>query len=124
MSSMKGATSSRGTRPRAWFPRGRALVTAAVIWLVLAGAGLFYAWPWFPRTALGWAVCVLLSPPTLLAVEWVAKKSLPPDPVTPWPGRHERTRVSRVLALLVRTLVLLTIFFVAVIVVGALLRQR
>ena len=112
-----------GMRPRGWFPGGRGLFAGAVIWLLLAGTGLFYAWPWFPRSALGWTVFVLLSPPTLLAMEWVARKILPPDPATPWPGRHDRTRVSSVLALLVRTLVLLTIFFGAVIVVGALLRK-
>jgi len=100
------------------------LIAGAVIWLLLAGIGLFYAWPWLPRTVLGWSVFVLLSPPTLLAMEWGARKVLPSNPTTPWPGRRERPRISSVLALLVRALVLLTIFFGAVIAVGALLRGR
>jgi hypothetical protein len=100
------------------------LIAGAVIWLLLAGTGLFFAWPWLPRSVLGWSVFVLLSPPVLLAMEWVAKKILPRESPAPSSGRHDRPRISSVLALLVRTLVLLTIFFGAVIVVGALLREH
>src|SRR5215510_6655682 len=110
-------------KPRRWFPGGGALFIGVAIWFLLAGVALQLARPWLPRTALGWIFFVVLSPPALLAMEWIGRKALPPNKGTPWPGRHERTRISNVLILLVRMLVLFTVFFGAVILVGALLRK-
>jgi hypothetical protein len=110
-------------KPRSWFPGSGALLIGVAIWLVLAGIALFIAWPWMPRTPLGWIVVVLLSPPALLAMEWLGKKALPSGKTTFWTGKHERTRISNALTLLVRLLVLFTIYFGAVILVGELLRN-
>jgi len=71
-----------------------------------------------PGTVSGWVILVLLSPPTLFVMEWLGRKVPPPGRAAPQTGRHEKTRISRALSLLVRMLVLLTIFFGSVIVVG------
>lgn len=110
-------------KPLGWFPRGGALLAGVAIWFLLAAGALFLAWPWLPRTTLGWVFFVVLSPPALLGMEWLGRKALPSDKTTSWTGRHERTRISIVLTLLVRMLVLFTVFFGAVILVGTLLRK-
>jgi uncharacterized membrane protein len=44
-------------------------VGALVVWVMLAGVMLPYAWPWKPQTVLGWALFLALSPALFVAGE-------------------------------------------------------
>jgi hypothetical protein len=44
-------------------------VGALVLWLMLAGVLLLYAWRWKPQAVLGWALFLALSPALFVAGE-------------------------------------------------------
>ena len=55
--------------PLAILNRLQIFVGELVLWLMLAGVMLLYAWPWEPQTVLGWALFLALSPALFVAGE-------------------------------------------------------
>jgi hypothetical protein len=57
----------------------RLLGTLALGWIVLVPVVLLQLAPWWPRSARGWALLVLVGPPVYLAASWLLERWKPLD---------------------------------------------
>jgi hypothetical protein len=86
----------------------KALLLGAGLWLFTGLAALLYIWPRWPSTAVQWLALVVLAPPFVVAAESLGSRLISGSS-SPWPTQDRGPKLSRVLILLARILVLASV---------------
>lgn len=50
------------------------VLIVAVVWVLLGGLLIVFAWPNYPSSVSGWALILIAGPPIYLLEEWLAQK--------------------------------------------------